>query len=206
MTVAAELKKLVATDRYNVKAKDGISPRWLPGAKAATFCAQGDEHSGDGSVNETAENAVAQMDKRMKKAEALKKVMLEPELFVGVRGKELGVSTKNVPLDFLLIGWGSTKGVMLDVLRDLSYASPLTPHPSIGYLHYTYMWPLKTERLQELQKKAKKIVFVEGNYQCQLLQLLRQVGGISGSFQSILKYDGRPFFYNELLLAIQSHL
>ena len=65
---------------------------------------------------------------------------------------------------------------------------------------------MKTERLQELQKKAKKIVFIEGNYQCQLLQLLRQVGGISGNYQTILKYDGRPFFYHELLAAIQSHL
>ena len=105
--------------------------------------------------------------------------------------------------DLLLIGWGSTKGVMIDAMKGLQ---ELGVKKNIGYLHFTYMWPMKTDRLQELQKKAKKIVFIEGNYQCQLLQVLRQVGGISGNYQSILKYDGRPFFYNELLLAIQSHL
>ena len=113
------------------------------------------------------------------------------------------MENKTKATDVLFIGWGSTKGPMLDVLTDLSL---LSSDLSIGYLHYTYVWPMKTERLQELQKKAKKIVFIEGNYQCQLLQLLRQVGGISGNYQTILKYDGRPFFYHELLAAIQSHL
>ena len=209
VTSAAALKKLVGADRYNVHAEDGISQRWLPGSNAATFCAQGDEHSGDGSVDESATNAVLQMDKRMKKVEALKKVLPEPELFVIENGTlrqaqdDRKMENKTKATDVLFIGWGSTKGPMLDVLTDLSL---LSSDLSIGYLHYTYVWPMKTERLQELQKKAKKIVFIEGNYQCQLLQLLRQVGGISGNYQTILKYDGRPFFYHELLAAIQSHL
>ncbi len=36
VTDPKELKKLKSTDRYDPAAKDGISPRWLPGAAAAT--------------------------------------------------------------------------------------------------------------------------------------------------------------------------
>lgn len=206
VTVSAELRSLKGSDRYDPKVKDGISKRWLPGAKAATYVAQGDEHRADGSVDETAANAVAQMEKRMKKMDALKKVLPEPELYVGVRGKKLGVSKKDDALDLLIISWGSNKGVICDVLNEMSHSSPLTPHSSIGYLHYTYLWPLKTERLQKLMFKAKKTIFVECSYQAQLLQLLRQTGAIGGAFPTVLKYDGRPFFFGELLYAISNKI
>src|SRR3989338_11308290 len=48
------LKKLKSTDRYDPNAKDGITPRWLPGSEASTFNAQADEHNGDGSIDESA--------------------------------------------------------------------------------------------------------------------------------------------------------
>src|SRR3989338_5322345 len=81
------LKKLKSTDRYDPTAKDGISSRWLPGAEAATYCAQGDEHSADGSVDETAGNAVEQMEKRMKKQRALERETPEPDLYVIENGE-----------------------------------------------------------------------------------------------------------------------
>lgn len=92
------------------------------------------------------------------------------------------------------------KGVIADVLQDKSLAKK-----KIGYLHYTYLWPLKTQRYEELSKKAKKVLFIECNYQAQLLQLLRMQCGTQVR-NALLKYDGRPFFYNELLQAIHSHL
>jgi len=68
----------------------------------------------------------------------------------------------------------------------------------IGYLHYSYIWPLKTEKLLELSSKAKKVVIVEGNNQSQLGMLIKQETGLSID-SKILKYDGRPFFYEEIL-------
>lgn len=202
VTTTAELQKLKSSDRYDVRVKDGISKRWLPGSKAATFCAQGDEHSPDGSVDESAENAVAQIEKRMRKMEMLKAVVPGPELYAIENGK-LKVENKSLKFDLLIVSWGSNKGVILDVLHELSiHNSQFT----IAYLHYTYLWPLRTELLEMLQKKAKRVVFVECNYQAQLLQLMRQTGGVSGAQRTILKYDGRPFFYGELLTAIQQHL
>ncbi|UPA22443.1 2-oxoacid:acceptor oxidoreductase subunit alpha [Candidatus Peribacteria bacterium] len=196
VTASADLKKLKSSDRYDPTAKDGISKRWLPGANAATYCAQGDEHSPDGSVSESADNAVAQMEKRMRKAAVLKNVLPEPEFFYGDTMPEPG----NAKLDLLIVSWGSNKGVMLDVLND-----PSLTKKKVGYLHYTYLWPLKTEMYEELTKKAKRVLFIECSYQAQLLQLLRMQCGTQES-NVLLKYDGRPFFYYELLQAVHQYL
>lgn len=177
VTDPKELKKLTSEDRFDPDAKDGISKRWLPGSKAATYCAQGDEHNARGDVDEGAENAIKQMDKRMKKMDALKKALPEPEFF----GKE--------GADTLVVSWGSNKSVILDCLSDL---------PNVSYLHYTYLWPLKTEMLEKLSSRHKKTVLVECNKQGQLGMLIREQCGLEFD-EKILKYDGRPFFYDELL-------
>jgi 2-oxoglutarate/2-oxoacid ferredoxin oxidoreductase subunit alpha len=49
-----------------------------------------------------------------------------------------------------------------------------------------------------LAKRSKHIVLVEQNYQGQLGMLIRMECGLDIP-DKILKYDGRPFFYNELL-------
>lgn len=186
VTDPKKLKKLKSTDRYDPMAKDGISPRWLPGADAATYVAQGDEHSGDGSVDESAANAILQMDKRMKKGVALKAAMPEPELYV-LDGNEWTLAKRETDVDTLIVGWGSTKSAILDTRFN----------GRIGYLHYTHLWPLRTEKLEALSKKAKKTILIEGNYQGQLGMLIRQECGLLIK-DRILKYDGRPFFVDEL--------
>lgn len=180
VTSAKELSALTGSDRYDPLAKGGISARWLPGSKAETYVAQGDEHRADGSVDEGAENARLQMEKRMKKAQVLKAALPEPELF-GHQNPDL-----------LLVSWGSNKGVILDVLAD-----PMFQSRRIGYLHYTYLWPLKTELLERLSKKAGKTAIIECNHESQLRKLIRMECGLDIP-TSILKYDGRPFFFEEL--------
>ncbi len=195
VTDPARLKTLKGADRYDTRAKDGISPRWLPGTEAATWNAQGDEHSGDGSIDESAENGRLQMEKRMKKLQALKAAIPAPELFTATNGIREPV-TGEPSLDLLLVGWGSTKGAALDILESSEFKGK-----NIGYLHYTYMWPMRGERFERLQKKAKKTVLVEQNHTGQLGIVLRMETGI-GIDTRILKYDGRPFFYDELLSQI----
>jgi 2-oxoglutarate ferredoxin oxidoreductase subunit alpha len=181
ITKQNELDKLSSSDRFDPKAKDGVSPRWFPGSRAATYNAQADEHSGDGSVDESDSNAIQQMEKRMKKLDALKTKLPEPE-FYGAQNP-----------DILLVGWGSTKGAVFDAIKDPSLAKA-----KIGYLHYSYLWPLKTDKLMELSAKAKHTVLIEQNYQGQLGQLIRMECGLDLPAR-ILKYDGRPFFVDELV-------
>lgn len=183
ITDQKELDALTSADRYKHDAEGGVSPRWLPGAKAATYCAQGDEHDEAGNVNEEAENAKQQMHKRMLKMETMKQNLPEPEL-IGEQNPET-----------LIVSWGSNKGPIVDVLPELE--------GKVGYLHYSYLWPLKTEKLEGLMKSAKKTIFVEGTYQGQLSKLIKMETGLSFD-HSILKYDGRPFFCDELLLLLQA--
>ena len=111
-----ELEKLASTDRYDPKAEHGISPRWLPGTEAATYCAQGDEHEASGTVDETSANAKQQLEKRMKKTEALRNALPEPVLY----GVERGTwKVESQPVDGVLIGWGSTKSVVIDVMKEI---------------------------------------------------------------------------------------
>src|SRR3989338_8670198 len=106
VTQSGKLGQLRASDRYDPHAPDCISPRWLQGSEAATFCAQADEHNADGTVDESSANAAAQMEKRMKKFEALKKALPGPKLTMH-RGKDqTGDEPLGEMLEVLLIGWG----------------------------------------------------------------------------------------------------
>ncbi len=203
VTDAAAAATLSATDRYDPAAADGVSPRWLPGTQAAVYAGQTDEHTADGSVDESAANARAQMEKRLRKVGAMKAALPEPVLFQVVSGEWLVVSDDEKDIDVLIVGWGSTKGAVLDALHEMANSQLPTAASHIAYLHYSWLWPLKTGRFERLAKTAKKIVLVEGNAQGQLGKLLRQETGIE-STEKILKYDGRPFFRDELISRILS--
>ncbi len=184
VTDPEQLKKLKSTDRYDPQAKDGISARWLPGTEAATFNAQADEHDGEGTTVESSENAIAQISKRIRKGDALIKELPEPEL-IGCKKPEV-----------LLVSWGSTRSVIVDLLEEEAMKEA-----KVGYLHYAYLWPLKTDLLMLLMKKAKKVILVEGNALGQLGMLIRQQTGMEIK-DKVLKFDGRPFFIDELFKAL----
>ncbi len=192
VTDPACLKALQGSDRYQPHVPDGVSARWLPGMEAATYAAQADEHGGGGTVDESAENAEAQADKRLRKIEALRAALPEPELY--------GDGGPDAPVDTLIVGWGSTKTAVLDVLRDPEVMGHRT-----DYLHYTALWPLKTELFQTLAARAKRVILLEGNSTGQLGRLLCMECGVQIPYQ-IVKYDGRPFFYDELKKALLCHL
>jgi 2-oxoglutarate/2-oxoacid ferredoxin oxidoreductase subunit alpha len=173
-----ELAELKVEDRFRITG-DGISKRWHPGDPAPGFNANTDEHHEEGTVTEDSVPVKNMLAKRMRKMTTLKSDLPEPEL--------LGDQNPEV----LVVGWGSTKNVMEDVLEELR----------ISYLHYTYLWPLKTELFEKLSKKAKRVILIEGNYQGQLGALLKQETGIDIP-EKMLKYDGRPFFYEEVIEAL----
>lgn len=186
VTEQKALDKLSSTDRFDPSVKNGISKRWLPGSKAATFCLQSDEHLADGTVTEDAEMSKQQMDKRMRKMQALKDALPEPIIYGAKKPA------------YLIVGWGSTKCAVIDAMHDLG-------RDDIGYLHFEYLWPLKTELYDKLATQAKQVILVEGNYQGQLGMLLKMECGHRPD-QQILKYDGRPFFVDELVTLLTPHL
>ena len=179
-------KKLLAcetTDRYNPATPTGVSPRWLPGSAAPLYNANGDEHDASGNTEESAENALAQADKRNRKHATLLKNSPAPVLH--------GAASN----DLLVVGWGSTRLVMLDILQS---------EKNISYLHYEQVWPLTTEYLTSIAKNFKKVVLIEGNQTGQLGKLLSMEGCPIHFDHQILKYDGRPFFLDELRTQLKN--
>jgi 2-oxoglutarate/2-oxoacid ferredoxin oxidoreductase subunit alpha len=194
VTNPEKLNALKSSDRYDPNAEGGISMRWLPGSNAVTYCAQADEHDSTGTVDETWSGIEAQMEKRMLKLQRLRAELPEPRLVVASYG-EKGTAwiDEGDEIELLVIGWGSSHDVIQDVMR-----SEELRERRIAYLHYTYLWPLCTRELQRLAKRSKRTVLVEQNYQGQLGMLIRMECGLDIA-DKILKYDGRPFFYDELL-------
>jgi 2-oxoglutarate ferredoxin oxidoreductase subunit alpha len=137
------------------------------------------------------------MEKRLRKFYGLKAKLPAPHLSVGGRSaKTTDWTDLGDEIELLAIGWGSTGDVFQDVMR-----SDELRGRKIAYLHYTYLWPLRTQELQSLAKRSKRIVLVEQNYQGQLGMLIRMECGLDIP-DKILKYDGRPFFYDELLSSV----
>ena len=86
----------------------------------------------------------------------------------------------------LIIGWGSTKTAILDAIEGEDFK----------FLQVLYMKPLSNKIKDEIQK-AKKVILIEQNLTGQLGRLIREKTGIKIEHR-ILKYDGRPFYFDEL--------
>jgi 2-oxoglutarate ferredoxin oxidoreductase subunit alpha len=164
----------------------GISPRALPGQGGALVVVDSDEHDEEGHIDESIENRVKMMDKRMKKLEALRLEMSLPELY-GENGA-----------DITLIGWGSTYGPLkevIDILRERGVG--------INLLHFSEIYPLPETEVKSMLKMTGKIISVENNATGQFARVLRIETGISTS-DNILKYDGRPFTPDYIIRELKS--
>ena len=168
--------------RYEFTAS-GVSQRWLPGSDLPQYNANGDEHDEIGDVNEESGNAKLMAEKRLKKIELIKAEFPEPIMF----------GDENADLTF--IGWGSVKATVLDSIDILKQNNSGL---SVNYLHYEYLFPLRTKKLLDLLSKSKRVVLIENNYLGQLGQLIASETGYIFK-EKLLKYDGRPFFIEDVL-------
>jgi len=194
-----ELEQLVATDRYKFS-ESGISKRWLPGSKAVGYNAQSDEHDEEGNLTEDAIPAEKMMEKRLSKMKTLINELPEPEIYSNRHKLKLTlekiseVVTNKKTIN--LIGWGSTYCVVKDAMKEY-----LNEDITVNYLHMEYIWPLKTEKLTKFLKDNPNTILIECNHTGQLGKLIRMETGIEIK-NKILKWDGRPFFLEELIEKI----
>jgi 2-oxoglutarate/2-oxoacid ferredoxin oxidoreductase subunit alpha len=176
-----ELKEDEEYKRYKVT-QSGISPRMIPGnSKNQVVLVDSDEHTEESHITEGAEVRNAQMEKRMKKLELIKKDIEEPEFI----GKE--------DLEILLLGFGSTYGALKDAVEELNNQGE-----KVGALSFGDIYPLPEEGLRKYAKQAKIIINVEQNFTGQLGKLITQETGILMTY-SILKYDGRQICGNDIV-------
>lgn len=184
-----ELAQLKDSDRYAIT-DTGISKRWLPGQADAVFDANSDEHLPDGSITEETPFTEQMYDKRLKKQEVLLKELPEPEL--------LGPSTAHLTL----VGWGSVKNTVMDAITDWNAEHS---ELQVNYLHFEYIYPVKTQKFLDVVRSGSKIVLIENNAFGQLGALLTQHTGYLFEHK-FLKYDGRPFFIEDLYVFLEKEV
>ncbi|HOR06310.1 MAG TPA: 2-oxoacid:acceptor oxidoreductase family protein, partial [Candidatus Dojkabacteria bacterium] len=118
------------TFRYNIT-DSGISPRRIPTFDEQPYLSSSDEHNEKGESTENSKEIKQMSEKRMRKMKSLEKEFPQPILFNPHKSKTI------------LVGWGSVKNTILDLISQ---------GQDIGYLHYEYLFPLKTELLNTLIK------------------------------------------------------
>jgi pyruvate/2-oxoacid:ferredoxin oxidoreductase alpha subunit/Pyruvate/2-oxoacid:ferredoxin oxidoreductase gamma subunit len=93
------------------------------------------------------------------------------------------------------LGWGSTKSTILDAIDQLAITNP---DITVNYLHFNYMFPLKTTLLNLYLKANPDTILIEGNATGQLGELITAKTGFMFK-DKILKWNGRPFYIEEIV-------
>lgn len=174
--------------RYAIT-EDGISPRLLPTrANGNMVIVDSDEHNEFGRTDESAENRKNMVDKRDRKFKSIIEDLEEPW--------EMGTDD----FDTLIVCWGSTYGVVkeaVEILNDKGH--------KIKALSFGDVFPLPLEKFKKFHEKAKKYMVVEMNKDGQFEGLIRQEALVKAD-HIIKKYDGRPFYLEDLVEEIEVNL
>jgi 2-oxoglutarate/2-oxoacid ferredoxin oxidoreductase subunit alpha len=166
----------------------GISARARPGQKGGIFWTTGDEHDEYGHITEAADIRVHMMTKRMRKIELASQVIPESK-------KATLHGPRSAPIT--IIGWGSTKGAILDGMDELRTSGIET-----NFLQIRYVNPFPTELVQRTLSSPGRKIAIEGNYSAQMAGLIREITGVAVD-NKIVKFDGRPFSQNEIYEGVR---
>lgn len=170
-------------ERYKVT-PSGISPRALP-ASGTFYITNSDEHDSIGYSTEEIKDRNDQQNKRLQKIVNYEQTDLIAPILHGPQNANL-----------TLVGWGSTKGPILDALENF---------PNVNFLQITQVSPFPAKQIYDILSKAKKIINIENNSTAQMAGLIREKTGIAIT-DHYLKNDGRPFFPEDIITKINSAL
>jgi 2-oxoglutarate ferredoxin oxidoreductase subunit alpha len=158
--------------------ESGVSPLAFP--SDAVVKVNSYAHDEYGITTEEAKKIAKMQEKRLKKRKSLAKYLSSIQQF-----KEYGKSS-----DTVVLTWGSTKGAVVEAaeILGLKVVQPIVMEPFPD--------------LSELEDR--RVITVEVNATAQLAKLLN-FNGIKVD-KSVLKYDGRPFFVDELVERLEEVL
>ena len=170
--------------RYKVT-EDGISPLAFPGTENITVKVTSYEHDERGITVEDALLVKKMQDKRLKKAETIRNYMINEDYAVKIEGDPKS--------EKVIITWGSNKGVVNEVAEEMGYkvVRPLA------------LEPLPHERIKREIERAEKVIGVECSASDQFIKLLNMYGIRVDT--NIKKYDGRPFYKDELKSLVERY-
>jgi len=182
-------ERKVTTDfiRYETTAT-GVSARTVPGVEGGMFNSNSDEHDERGYFSEDAPVVAASVDKRCRK-HFTAAALLEGIKFHG-----------NDSSDTVLVGWGSTKGAILDAMEFLKTRDGV----DLGFLQVLFMSPFPSQLVKE-RLVGRRVILIENNRGAQLGSLIKEHVQIRPD-RTILRYDGRAFNADELCERIKGVL
>lgn len=170
--------------RYQFTA-DGISPRVLPGEEKGVSLVNSYEHGEYGFSTEDSKVRAKMVDKRAQKLKTALVDMPRPVLF----GSE--------EAELTLVGWGSTKGPIREAIKQLANQGV-----KVNHLHLNWISPFPTEAVTQILEKSEKTLIIENNHDAQAAGWIRQQTGIEIK-NKFLKYDGRPFYPEEIVKKVK---
>ena len=165
--------------------ESGVSPRGIPGFGRGLVCVDSDEHGEAGFITEDSRTRTAMVEKRLQKLRGLEEECREPTLTGGEGYRNL------------VVGWGSTAGVVREALLVLG-------RKDLSFLHFSQVYPLHPKAATLIGRAQKKIV-IENNATSQFARLVRMHTGIAFD-ASILKFDGWPFLLEEVVERLEALL
>jgi len=128
------------------------------------------------------------VDKRFKKMDETIKDISSP------------LSLGAVDADLLIVSWGSTYGVIEEAATCL-----IDEGHSVRVMHLQEIWPFPEKLIMEQIKKAKKWVVAENNRTSQLAGIIQEQTCLKPD-GLIVKYDGRPFFIDDIYKALKKEV
>lgn len=180
--IAKNLPALKPGERFKryAFAKDGVSPRSLPGELNGMHVCSSYEHDEYGFSSESFTNRAKMVQKRAKKLKFVLEELDPPKIF-GEQDAEV-----------TLICWGSQKLPALDALKLLKNAGV-----KANVIHFSSVFPLDPKKVKSLLKMCRRTVVLENNSTGQFAGLLKEYVGFKPNYK-MLKYDGRQFFAEQI--------
>lgn len=158
--------------RYSLETKTGVSPLTLPGTKNGEFLSNSYEHDEFGFSTEDPEMTKKMSEKRNKKLTSMLPDLPQSTIY-------------NPQSKKLIIAFGSVASTIIEAdLKDYALLQVKT------------LWPID-KKLKKIIDKYKDITVIENNQTSQLTVLLKSQFDFNPT-KIITKFDGRPFFPEEL--------
>ncbi len=168
-------------ERFRHDPENGVSPRSLPGQQGGRYLATGNEHTPAGHISEDPDNRVAQVNRRLRKLEAIREDLDDGETHQTYVGDD--------DADYGIITWGSSQGVVEEAVSRLE-----DDGHSVKAVGVSEMMPFPEAELTEFVESVEEAMVVEMNASAQFRGLLqKELGRYGEKLTSLLKYNGNPF-------------
>lgn len=162
-------------DLSSKNVKQIISSNPIPGTAGGEYLANSYEHNEQGFSIEDSKAVNKNVENRLKLIPKIISSLPKANFFGNTSAKKL------------IVTWGSPTGAIIQALEGNS---------DYAVLQIRSMWPIDPE-LSEMFKFPKEIIVIENNATSQLTTLLKSQFDFNPT-KTILKYDGRPFFPEEI--------